>query len=92
MRSNWENLSSWAYGPKTSSCVRVQIPPARFPVWFRMSLPTGPETIVEVTKEELLITAQVERKAALSPQDAIRFSFSDSKIHLFDQDTGLRLN
>lgn len=55
-------------------------------------LPAGSETIVEISQENALITAQVERKASFKPNAEVHFSFSQQEIHLFDAETGIRLN
>ena len=62
------------------------------PAVVKLVEPTGHENIVLLTVDGLMMTARLGADVRLRPGEAVRVGFRSAKIHIFDRDTGTRLN
>ena len=62
------------------------------PAVVKLVEPTGHENIVLLTVQGMVVTARLGADVRLRPDEAVRVGLRTAKIHVFDRDTGNRLN
>lgn len=93
-----EDHATWTGGSDTVA-IRLGVRPedvflgeAGEPAVVKLVEPTGHETIALLTVHGLTVTARLGADVRLRPGEAVRVGFRTAKIHVFERDTGIRIN
>jgi len=62
------------------------------PAVVKLVEPTGHENIALLTTHGVVVTARLGADVRLRPGEAVRVAFRTSRLHVFDQVSGTRLN
>ena len=62
------------------------------PAVVKLIEPTGHENIVLLTVHGLVVTSRLGADVRLRPGEAVRVGFRTARLHVFDRDTGNRIN